>query len=901
MTLDAEAHLTAIAERIARGARQTRTWVKEAQREAEPVAAEAESLIAEARKVESAARRLGIAAARRMCTGVFGASQQGKSYLISVLARPPGEAALRARFGARTYDFLVELNPQGGQESTGIVTRFTTAAVGGAGDAAHPVDLLLLSESDLVKILGNAFQSDFDQNNVRIAVPRGDAIKKTLEEARGAAKPAVVAPHLDEIVVAEIGDYFFRNFRLRWEELERVRYWETVIDLAPRLSRAGRGRLFAPIWGGLDELTGKFLTLVGGLEALGFAAEAAADMTALIPRESSIIDVHTLLTLDGPAGPGTGIGLRARAADRTLAPAVALDRAVVAALVAELRITVDQCPWPMFRHTDLLDFPGAKAREKFVDLDADAEKRFDQVNQLIRRGKVAYLFQRYSDERELTSLLLCHGNKPVDVNDLSPLIRQWLDLSHGPTPAARRRVPTSLFLVLTMMDLEFIAKGGETDESIGEKWDIRLLTSLYDKYKRDGWPEDFNGKPFNNVFLSRNPSFDQVHLVEYALRPGSAEPERPLREVRVLSDRAYFRKLRQSFLASAKVADHIAEPERAWEAMCALNDGGVSYLIERLTGVSDPSLKRLQVETRLSECARALSDTLRRFHHGLDPESRREKETALTEMRNHLVDAFAAEDFRRFGRFLGTLGLEPAEIREITLASPAVQGATPAAAREGAAPKARRNIFESGVTKPAERTAARTDDRPCRFARSLCQRWIARLRRLAQDQAFLEHFGLDGRITNDIFDQMIVAADRLRLADRIADQVREATNLAALRWEDAADRIVIIAESALGAFVSSLDFSTLPLERRPGFPEGAESPERRIFEPPPRVPLGRLPDLGEARVPTEEFGFIDWGIAFLRIGLDNLDYGGGRMLTPELNRRLGDLLADLTAKPGREG
>ena len=144
---------------------------------------------------------------------------------------------------------------------------------------------------------------------------------------------------------------------------------------------------------------------------------------------------------------------------------------------------------------------------------------------------------------------------------------------------------------------------------------------------------------------------------------------------------------------------------------------------------------------------------------------------------------------------------------------------------------------------------------------------------------------------------MIIAADRLALAEQVADQVREATHLAAIRWEDIADRIVVIAENALGAFLFFLGYRDIPIENRPGFPEDAETFERRIFEPPQRLVPGALPDLDETLLPIPETRFIDWGIAFLNLGRDNLDHGGGRLLTPDLNRRLGGLLAALSAGP----
>src|SRR5690242_12649703 len=109
MTVDAEADaLRRRAEIVAAAARGVRGWVEETRATAQSVANEADSLLADARRTEGLARRLARSAGRRMCVGVYGASQQGKSYLVSVLARPPGKSELLVRFADETRDFVRE-------------------------------------------------------------------------------------------------------------------------------------------------------------------------------------------------------------------------------------------------------------------------------------------------------------------------------------------------------------------------------------------------------------------------------------------------------------------------------------------------------------------------------------------------------------------------------------------------------------------------------------------------------------------------------------------------------------------------------------------------------------------------------------------------------------------------
>jgi len=49
------------------------------------------------------------------------------------------------------------------------------------------------------------------------------------------------------------------------------------------------------------------------------------------------------------------------------------------------------------------------------------------LRELLLRGKVAYLFQRYSAERELSAILLCIPDGNQEVRDLSDMMTAWID------------------------------------------------------------------------------------------------------------------------------------------------------------------------------------------------------------------------------------------------------------------------------------------------------------------------------------------------------------------------------------------------------------------------------------------------------------------------------------------
>ena len=117
-----------------------------------------------------------------------------------------------------------------------LVTRFTGHG-GGVLDPAYPVELRLLTETDLVKIFGNSFLSDFDPNNMTVPMPDETMIREAIAaaEAAAAGKPAA---HLDEIVLYDLGEYFQRNFAARIEPFNRTDFWEALIQSAGRLPLA---------------------------------------------------------------------------------------------------------------------------------------------------------------------------------------------------------------------------------------------------------------------------------------------------------------------------------------------------------------------------------------------------------------------------------------------------------------------------------------------------------------------------------------------------------------------------------------------------------------------------------------------------------------------------------------
>ena len=858
-------------------------WLKSAAMQSPTVAQQAPSLISELQKVRNQSRKLARAARRRMCVGVFGPSQAGKSYLVSILASRDGRP-LQARFADKTYDFLREINPPGNRESTGLVTRFGLGL--SAGDKDFPVKVRLLTQTDIVKILGNSFLLDFDHQKAAFERPDGQAIRKRLNELRAKVLPKPPGD-LDSDDVLDLIEYFDTFFAGVTAEL-RADFWREAIDLAPRLSGRDRAQLWSVLWCDFKPFTDLYLTLYDGLQKLAFAPEAMLGMEALIPREKSIVDVLTLDKLGADAG--DTLLVRPKQADGRNSPDAKLPRSLVCALTAELSVAIAEKPWDFFDHTDLLDFPGARSRLKLANLDDVAKAKgaaegANPLRELLLRGKVAYLFQRYSAERELSAILLCIPDGNQEVRDLSDMMGAWIDQTLGSTPTDRAKQKNALFLVLTKMDREFEQKAGETEESRKLRWGARLNNSLINNFRGD-WPANWNGRPFDNSFWLRNPTVIDERLMDY-------DGGREVAIAESFSGRAG--ELRRHFLENIEVQRHFTDPATAWDEAFRANDGGVAYLVKSLTPVCDPAIKRAQVRGQLEIQVRRLVDRLAGFHSAADGDARAKKRDLVHTVLRGLATCIQQQ---LFGELVGALQIGDGALRDIYFRIATARSSDEANGKDGKAPQSAQStgaavdlgrIFadvfgEDANDKPSP--SGVLEDRAERFAREAAEYWLENMRRIGADEKALIHFGIDRQHVGWLIDELVVGAHRLNLLDQLSTDVRALENAANAKWEDIAERQVRTAASALNGYVSALGYDRLPLEQRPGLPPNA--PTRRVFESPP--PPEGAPMLGEEPGSIYADYCKDWMRAFLQLAMDNVGYEGGREITPAQNERLGAIL-----------
>lgn len=813
------------------------------------------------------------AARRKMCVGVFGPSQSGKSYLISALARTP-QGVLLADFCGTTHDFLTEINPEGGKESTGLVTRFTTTPPPGL-TPDFPVRLRLLTETDVARILANTYYADCNHKDA----PDAEALDAALDELERMAGPENNAVSADD--VEDLREYLQRNFSSRPRvQMLQYGYWTRAVALAPRLDTAGRARLFSQIWNGTPQFHDLFLTLSTALETLGRAAEVDCPEAALLPRSASIIDVATLKRLNRNDGDDI---LTLRAVNG--GPTAGLPRAVVTALTAELTVAMREKPDDFFDHTDLLDFPGYRSRYQLDDLAGSLERDEKLLSELFLRGKVAYLFERYCEERELTSMLLCIGPGNQEVQDLPRAVQDWITSTHGENPASRAGRPPALFLVLTKMDMEFEKKAGAP--SVEKRWDIRLHASLLDFFgKQYDWPQNWDGThPFTNTFLLRNPNFRCEAVFDF---------DADGREKNIRRDQeAYVAEVRRAFLDSETVRRHVTDPETVWDAAMSLNDGGIALLRQRLRPLCNPELKREQLRVSLAEHCRRLTSLLQPYCPSGDAAARRaEKAELARKLARALAQVASAQ---RLGKLMRRLQVEDWQLYNVCIRMSRTlpdDSRTPPTGIIGTRVKAEDlllDIFgdEAPLPEPAEQAAPLARDSVDILTDHIMDYWFDQLHDFAADTQLRGLFALPEDLHNALCRELQAAALRLRLREHMAEALRAASAYGNIERERLFWKQASIAADAVNAFVDWLGFDPRHTDAAARtIPAGNRT--MTLFDPPP--PFQGEPHI-EEKEPAYEFAWYrDWLAALAHVVTENAALADGALHDPAQAERLRSIL-----------
>ena len=586
-----------------------------------------------------------------VAAAVYGPSQVGKSLFVGRVLAPSAEhyspLGRDEQCGEPAYyqhlSFDTDLNPQSGSnEATALVTRFTTKdriAVSGAPD--FPVMVRALTRAQWLRVLARGF-------SVECASPDELWSQDLLEELFEQLSRRYPGERLDRqwrLDLLDAYSYMRSCDRRGFPATEAV-----VNGLLARypLSEDGyvavAARLF---WNNWASLTGLFLRINEFLSQIAAPDRDPVILThwagvrfLLDSQRSKTHERRTsrcftkvdwadfqLVTRDGwtvlDYRPGWHSGKE---------PLETIQAAMLELVIPVLPHRLSEDWRKVVEQIDILDIPGIRAgRQGAEQGKRTSADSLDEQMEIVKRGKVAYLFDRYTDELQIqTLLLLARGGNLEVTAQMKSNVERWGKARYGDAwPNRVHDELPALFIGLTGFDEEF---RNRTEWPGSMLYETRL-TQLVDALG-----------PMMNDFGGRSKHFTNVYPIRY---PGTWDANA---EQRSKEGPEKWEHAGQAFLGSSQVRNYVATPELKWQAAIRDDDGGLSLISEGWREVTTAVKKQDQLEASIQEVYARLWQLAQGWVINPDANTERERRLAVAK---RVLDWLTSDSYAVYERVHG--------------------------------------------------------------------------------------------------------------------------------------------------------------------------------------------------------------------------------------------------------
>lgn len=548
---------------------------------------------------------------------LFGGSQVGKSYLIKNVLSIDG-APLSIQLGNQEIDFLKDINPPGtGAESTGVVTRFTIDSASPFEE--HPIRSKLLNTKDILLIICDSFFSDLKSIDSYPTIEEFSAHCSELKTRFESSN--TVQDILVEDDVFDMKDYFEKNFysvKFYTDNITKSHFWFEAGKLIAKIPVDSWVDVFSILWCKNQSYSELFSLLIQELRKINFVSEIYLEANTVLRGQGEILDVQRLKELFSQSANAQGKNKEGQVSE--------INISVISALSREVSLTCDPKlaeKKPFLNNTDLLDFPGARSR---LEHTIDSITR-EAIPDLYLRGKVSYLFNKYSGDYEINNLLFCQNDKQLDVNELPSLLNDWINTNVGSNAFDREKnlanLPVSpLFIIFTFFNnqLKFDTTNDDKDD-ISYKWNTRfhrffeqeLVTVNHDWHK--SWT---TSKPlFKNFYMLRDYKYSE-DLFSGFQEVGTETGIQPQRI-------DFIDRLKESFTQHEFVQKHFDHPEESFDQAALPNQDGGERIIKNLAPAANNYVKIKNYVTQLLHLQDEMIQLMAKYHYSDNVDEMRKK------------------------------------------------------------------------------------------------------------------------------------------------------------------------------------------------------------------------------------------------------------------------------------
>ena len=575
-----------------------------------------------------------------VAAAVYGPSQVGKSLFIGQVLIPHsddfspigGDETHGEPAYYKDLSFDVDLNPQSGSnEATALVTRFTTKdRIGASVSPDYPVMVRALTRVEWLRVLARGF-------HVECKTPASTWQDAELEELFQDLSRQHAGQEVDRKWRMDILDAFsyMRNVDRRGFRAKEA-VLNGLLSRYPLTEEGYIAAVAAMFWDRWESLTGLFVKIKHFLHRITLGDHDPAIFThwagVRFLLDSQRAKVHErrmskcfqrvdwadmYLTQKDKYfvmeyRPGTGMGNE----ELETIQAGMLELAMP---VLPHRLNDD---WRrVIEQMDFLDIPGMRAGRQGAEQGKRTDaKTLEEQMEIVKRGKVAYLFERYTEELQIqTLLLLSRGGNLEVTSQMKHHIDKWGKARYGEKAWPTRvqdEVP-ALFIGMTGIDEEFRNRDEYAEKGLYENRLGQLVDALGTVMN------DFGGcgKAFTNVYPIRYPGTWDTN--EEQRQEG--DPEKWVRAGK-------------AFLEARMVQQHVRSPELRWKTAVRDGDGGLSLISAGIRGVTTADDKQNQLQKEIQEVHNRLLQLSRDWVVDPDTNVDREKRVmAATKVVNWLL------------------------------------------------------------------------------------------------------------------------------------------------------------------------------------------------------------------------------------------------------------------------
>ena len=620
------------------------------------------------------------AAQENCAASAYGESQVGKSYLMSSLLSTPDRPFVIENSG-KEYSFIDELNSSGGNnnkiESTGVITRFTIRK--GDPKVMNLVKVRNLSVVDIILLLVDSYYTDLKINLATSFTY--DHINRALDEfMNGLDKREVKQTIIGEDDIKDIMEYIQDVLGSNAQSIFNSNFLKVVAQNIQYVPDTRWVELFSLLWNRNEDMNHLFVTLINAYRKLGFREDIYVPFDAVKRSKGTLLKIEWLDTVCGVAEshPEEEETTDIYDSDGKLI-ASAFGKGELSALISEITFNIPEEmaeERPFLRRMDLLDFPGARSREKLNEKDIAVV-----LPTILRRGKVAYLFNKYSRGLQISSVLFCHHNDQKTEPTLGDSINTWINENIGATPAGREEwlkntgKISPLFFVATKFNLDLEKSKLDTPDNqanLEKHWN-RFDTVIPEIIKPNRWMEEWSENeitheplPYQSIYPLRDFYWSSKNGLFTGYSDG--ENKSPEQAPGVYPDFPdYYERLRESFLKNEFVQKHFESPEEAWDSFATLNNDGAKPIIRDLNAISSmlDDARQKKFSADVQKIKDEMLKLLEVYYEPEDVEAKNKKvKTIAGAIRRSLMQAISS-DPSAFGQIIDSLMVSPEKLRNI--------------------------------------------------------------------------------------------------------------------------------------------------------------------------------------------------------------------------------------------